>query len=84
MPNNDNNLTPSERAELEELRREKAAGKLGSGLSLRVSQKGAVSLYGLGRFPVTLYMEQWEKVLDQADEIRKFIAEHEGELKKKG
>ena len=80
---------PSEeelRAELERLRREnqELKEKPQRGLHLKVSQKGAVSLYGLGRFPVTLYKEQWERVLAMADEIREFIAEHDAELKKKG
>ncbi len=51
--------------------------------ALKVSQKGGVSLYGLGRFPVTLYKEQWAKLLDMADEIRVFIREHDTELKAK-
>ena len=50
---------------------------------LRVSHKGGVSVYGLGRFPVTLYKEQWRRLLDMADEIRAFIREHESELKSK-
>jgi hypothetical protein len=53
------------------------------GTHLRVSDKGGVSVYGLGRFPVTLYKEQWVRLLDMADEIRAFIREHEGELKTK-
>jgi hypothetical protein len=52
-------------------------------MSLKVSQKGALSVYGLGRFPVTLYREQWEKLLGKADEIRAFIQENDGALKKK-
>ncbi len=74
------------RAELERLRRENEdlKRKPERGISLKVSAKGAVSLYGLGRFPVTLYKEQWTRVLDTADEIRAFIAEHDGELKTKG
>ncbi len=74
------------RAELERLRRENEAlkRKTERGISLKVSVKGAVSLYGIGRFPVTLYKEQWTRVLDMADEIRAFIAEHDGELKTKG
>ncbi len=52
-------------------------------VSLKVSEKGGVSLYGLGRFPVTLYKEQWVKLLDMADEIRLFIREHDAELKAK-
>ena len=52
-------------------------------LYCKVSEKGAVSVYGLQRMPVTLYMEQWQRLLDFADEVRTFITEHEGELKKK-
>ena len=73
------------RAELERLKAENAALKArGSrGASLKVSEKGGVSVYGLGRFPVTLYKEQWAKLLEMAGEIRAFIAEHEAELKAK-
>ncbi len=72
--------------ELERLRIENEALKKRSekGLSLKVSQKGGVSVYGLGRFPVTLYKEQWEKLLDISDEIRAFIQENESQLKTKG
>jgi hypothetical protein len=52
-------------------------------LTLKVSEKGAVSVYGLGRFPVTLYQEQWLKLLDRGDEIRAFIAQNADKLKKK-
>ena len=52
-------------------------------LSLRVSEKGALSVYGLGRFPVTLYREQWEKLLGMSDDIRRFIQENDSQLKKK-
>ena len=74
------------RDEIERLRREnqELKQKPSQGLYLKVSQKGAASLYGLGRFPVTLYKEQWERVLEMAGEIREFIAEHDAELKKKG
>jgi hypothetical protein len=74
------------KAELERLRRENEALKRGreKGLYLRVSEKGGVSVYGLGRFPVTLYQEQWLKLLGMADEIRQFIEDHSGELKVKG
>ncbi len=51
--------------------------------SLKVSQKGGVSVYGLGRFPVTLYKEQWDKLLAMADSIKAFIAENDQLLKKK-
>ena len=73
------------KAELERLRKENAALKKGmsKGLSLKVSEKGALSVYGMGRFPVTLYKEQWIKLLDMADEIRAFIETHQGELKTK-
>jgi hypothetical protein len=71
--------------ELERLRAENAAlrGRAARGVTLKVSEKGGVSVYGLGRFPVTLYQEQWQKLLDMADDIRAFIREHAGELKKK-
>jgi hypothetical protein len=52
-------------------------------LSLKVSEKGALSVYGLGRFPVTLYREQWEKLLGMTDSIRQFIVDNDGQLKKK-
>ena len=72
------------KAELEKLRAENEALKQrGRGGSIKVSEKGAVSVYGLGRFPVTLYKEQWERLLAMADEIRTFISEHESQLKKK-
>lgn len=51
--------------------------------SLKVSEKGAVSVYGLGRFPVTLYKEQWEKLLAMAPDIKTFIAENASKLKTK-
>ena len=72
-------------AELERLKAENAALKAQSsrGISLKVSEKGGVSVYGLGRFPVTLYKEQWTKLLDMADTIRAFITEHEAQLKAK-
>ena len=72
--------------ELERLRKENAALKKGAatGISLKVSEKGGVSVYGMGRFPVTLYKEQWLKLLDMSDEIRAFIAANERTLKAKG
>lgn len=74
------------KAEIERLKRENQSLKeksKGRPLELRVSQKGAISLYGLGRFPVTLYKEQWMKVLQMADEIKQFIDDHASELKTK-
>lgn len=50
---------------------------------MKVSEKGGLSIYGLGRFPVTLYKEQWTRLLDMSDEIRQFIAANEGKLKSK-
>jgi hypothetical protein len=72
-------------AELERLRAENEALKARAtkAVTLKVSEKGAVSVYGLGRFPVTLYKEQWTKLLAMADEIRTFIKEHDAELKAK-
>lgn len=52
-------------------------------LECRVAQSGGISVYGLGRFPVTLYVEQWERLLAFADDIRRFAKEHDSELKKK-
>ena len=74
------------KAELERLRAENSRLKQrGSrGVSMKVSEKGGVSIYGLGRFPVTLYKEQWEKLLDMSDDIRAFIQENASKLKIKG
>jgi hypothetical protein len=68
------------RAENERLLKQQST----SAVSLRVSEKGGVSVYGLGRFPVTLYKEQWAKLLDMADEIRAFLGENAPKLKTKG
>ncbi|MBV9949436.1 MAG: hypothetical protein JOZ69_21520 [Myxococcales bacterium] len=74
------------KAELERLRaeNERLKKRPERTTSLKVSEKGGVSLYGLGRFPVTLYKEQWVKLLDMADAIRDFIRENEAKLKTKG
>ena len=72
------------KAELERLRQENAALKKGAaGVRMKVSEKGAVSIYGMGRFPVTLYKEQWLKLLDMSDDIRSFITANEAQLKTK-
>lgn len=67
------------RLENQDLRKEAAQG-----LSMKVSDKGAVSVYGLGRFPVTLYKEQWLRLLGLSDDIREFIRAHEEKLKTRG
>jgi hypothetical protein len=74
------------KTEIERLRAENEALKRSSskGLSLRVSEKGAVSVYGLGRFPVTLYKEQWLRLLDMTEDIRTFIKQNAAQLKSKG
>ena len=66
------------KAKLAALEAEKA-----SGLTFKVSEKGAVSVYGLGRFPVTLYAEQWQKLLDKKDALLRFLADNDTKLKKK-
>lgn len=66
------------RAENERLKKQQTRG-----VSLKVSEKGGVSVYGLGRFPVTLYKEQWTKLLDMADDIRAFLKENGALLKSK-
>jgi hypothetical protein len=81
---------PTAEEELAELRRENEKLKAqvsqkagGREMSFKVSEKGAVSVYGLGRFPVTLYKEQWERLLGRADEIKKFIVDNNDRLKTK-
>ena len=73
------------KAELERLRSENAALKKGAatGVTMKVSEKGALSIYGMGRFPVTLYKEQWLKLMEMSDDIRAFIVANEGQLKTK-
>ena len=73
------------KAELERLRGENAALKkrTSSPVRMKVSEKGALSVYGMGRFPVTLYKEQWLKLLDMSADIRAFIAENDAQLKTK-
>jgi hypothetical protein len=73
------------RAQLEQLKaeNERLKNRTSRGVSLKVSEKGGVSVYGLGRFPVTLYKEQWTRLLDMADDIRTFIKENDAKLKTK-
>jgi hypothetical protein len=68
------------RAENEKLKSDKKKVK---DIFFKVSQKGAVSAYGLGRFPVTLYKEQWIRLLDKKEDILEFITENEADLKTK-
>jgi hypothetical protein len=74
------------KAELERLRQEnerlKASRSRGA-VTLKISEKGGLSVYGLGRFPVTLYKEQWAKLLAAADDIRAFLQENDDRLKAK-
>jgi hypothetical protein len=73
------------KAELERLRaeNEKLKNRNSGGLTLKVSEKGGVSLYGMGRFPVTLYKEQWLRILASAPEIEAFIRDNNAKLKTK-
>jgi hypothetical protein len=74
------------KTELERLRQENARlkGQQVRGVSMKVSEKGALSVYGLGRFPVTLYKEQWVRLLAVADDIRSFLKDNDAALKTKG
>jgi hypothetical protein len=82
----DEDMEEDPKAELERLKEEivRLKSQHGRGVSLKVSEKGGVSVYGLGRFPVTLYKEQWTRLLEMADEIRSFIKDNEPRLKSKG
>jgi hypothetical protein len=81
MVDENNPLTPEEMAaRIAELENRLAKG---STLSFKVSEKGAVSVYGLGRFPVTLYFEQWSKLLSHTDQLRAFMEANKSKLKLK-
>ena len=73
------------KAELERLRNENALLKKGTAtcISLKVSEKGGLSVYGMGRFPITLYKEQWLKLLEMSETIRTFITDNDAALKNK-
>ena len=73
------------KAELERLKSENESlkSRASRAVSIKVSEKGGVSIYGLGRFPITLYKEQWAKLLDMADDIRAFLKENDAKLKAK-
>ena len=83
-PNNEDSREDPQ-AELQRLRAENQALKKATsrGLSLKVSEKGGLSVYGLGRLPVTLYKEQWKKLLDSVEEIRAFLQANDSQLKSK-
>ena len=70
------------KARLAEL--EKQQGRRTGSLEFRVSEKGGVSVYGLGRFPVTLYYEQWVRLLGAADQLKEFLEQNKSKLKLKG
>ena len=74
------------KVELERLRNENAALKKGAatGITMKVSEKGGLSVYGMSRFPITLYKEQWLKLMDMSDAIRSFIDANDTALKTKG
>lgn len=78
-------MTEDLQAELERLRAEnqrlKQAGR--GKLAMKVSEKGALSVYGMGRFPVTLYKEQWLRLLSMGEEIKAFIEANQESLKSK-
>ena len=69
-------------ARIAELERQ-VGGKKRGALEFRVGEKGGVSVYGLGRFPVTLYYEQWIRLLDAAESLRAFLEENKHRLKLK-
>jgi hypothetical protein len=71
------------KARLAELEKQ-GGGRRSGALEFRVSEKGGVSVYGLGRFPVTLYYEQWTRLLDQSEQLRTFLEENKSKLKLKG
>ena len=80
-------MSEEDKAEIERLRAEnerlKNKKSTEGSLSMKVSEKGALSIYGMGRFPVTLYKEQWLKLLGIADQIKKYIEENNSRLKTK-
>ena len=71
------------KAKLAELEKQAGAKRTGA-MEFRVSEKGGVSVYGLGRFPVTLYFEQWVRLLDAADGLKRFLEDNKSRLKLKG
>ena len=72
------------KAKVAELEKQAQGGRKRGAIDFKVSEKGGVSVYGLGRFPVTLYYEQWIRLLDHADQIKAFMEENKSRLKMKG
>jgi hypothetical protein len=72
------------KARLQDLEKQVETKKRTGAMEFKVSEKGGVSVYGLGRFPVTLYYEQWTRLLDAADKLRQFLEENKSKLKLKG
>lgn len=70
-------------ARIAELEKQQAGGRKKGSLEFRVGEKGGVSVYGLGRFPVTLYYEQWIRLLDVSGDLRAFLEENKSRLKLK-
>jgi hypothetical protein len=71
------------KARLAEMEKQQGQRRTGT-LEFRVGEKGGVSVYGLGRFPVTLYYEQWNRLLEAADKLREFLEDNKSKLKLKG
>jgi hypothetical protein len=72
------------KARLHELEKQVETKKRSGSMEFKVSEKGGVSVYGLGRFPVTLYYEQWTRLLDASENLRQFLEENKAKLKLKG
>jgi hypothetical protein len=72
------------KARLQELEKQVETKKRSGSMEFKVSEKGGVSVYGLGRFPVTLYYEQWTRLLDASENLRGFLEENKSKLKLKG
>jgi hypothetical protein len=72
------------KARLQDLEKQVETKKRSGAMEFRVSEKGGVSVYGLGRFPVTLYYEQWTRLLDASENLRAFLEENKDKLKLKG
>jgi hypothetical protein len=71
------------KARLQDLEKQVETKKRSGVMEFRVSEKGGVSVYGLGRFPVTLYYEQWTRLLDASENLKQFLEENKDKLKLK-